>query len=179
MGVRWLCKHSVHGKKSLLPKGDLVDRLTGQNNGFGLGATEKKSGEGYCEVFTSRTTRQHDEGFLSYARQLFPNYNFFFFFFFNVYDFTDIDECKGNRSCHVNATCVNTLGSHVCQCHAGYTGNGRNCTDESKIFPTCTIFRTVLHVTFTYSTAPFSRVAGQLDNLFLITPFDLSSRFSG
>ena len=49
MGVRWLCKHSVHGKKSPLPKGDLVDRLTGQNNGFGLGGTEKKSGEGYCE----------------------------------------------------------------------------------------------------------------------------------
>ena len=82
MGVRWLCKHSVHGKKSPLPKGDLVDRLTGQNNGFGLGGTEKKSGEGYCEVFTSKTTRQHDEGFLSYARQLFPNYNFFFNFFF-------------------------------------------------------------------------------------------------
>ena len=23
--------------------------------------------------------------------------------FFCVYDFTDIDECKGNHSCHVNA----------------------------------------------------------------------------
>ena len=101
------------------------------------------------------------------------------FFIFYVYDFTDIDECKGNSSCHVNATCVNTIGSHVCQCHAGYTGNGRNCTGESNIFPTCTIFRTVLHVTFNYSAAPFSRVAGQLDNLLLITPFDLSSRFSG
>ena len=80
MGVRWLCKHSVHGKKSPLPKGDLVDWLTVQNNGFGLGGTEKKSGEGYCEVFTFRTTRQQDKGFLSYARQLFPNYNFFFMF---------------------------------------------------------------------------------------------------
>ena len=107
--------------------------------------------------------------------------NFFpitiFFPFFYVYDFTDIDEYKGNRSCHVNATCVNTLGSHVCQCHAGYTGNGRNCTGESNIFPTCTIFR--MHVTFNYNAAPFSRVAGQLDNLLLITPFDLSCRFSG
>ena len=177
MGVRWLCKNSVHGKKSPLPKGDLVDRLTLQNNGFGLGGIEKKSGEGYCEVFTCRTTRQQDEGFLSYVQQLFPNYNFFSFFY--VYDFTDIDKCKGNRSCHVNATCVNTLGSHVCQCHAGYTGNGRNCTGESNIFPTCTIFRTVLHVTFNYSAAPFSHVARQLDNLLLITPFDLSSRFSG
>ena len=81
MGVRWLCKNSVHGKKSPLPKGDLVDRLTVQNIGFGLGETEKKFGEGYYEVFTSRTTRQQDEGFLSYVRQLFPNYNFFSFFF--------------------------------------------------------------------------------------------------
>ena len=100
-------------------------------------------------------------------------------FFSYVYDFTDINECKGNHSCHVNATCMNTLGSHVCQCHAGYTGNGRNCTGESNIFPTCTIFRTVLHVTFNYSAAPFSHVARKLDNLLLITPFDLSSRFSG
>ena len=132
----------MHGKKSPLSKGDLVDRLTGQNNGFERGGTEKKSGEGYCEVFTSRTTRQQDEGFLSYARQLFPDYNFFFFFFY-VYDFTDIDECKGNRSCHVNATCVNTLGSHVCQCHAGYTGNGQNCTGEFNFF--ATIFLIVLY----------------------------------
>ena len=82
----------MHGKKSPLPKGDLVDRLTGQNNGFGPGRTEKKSGEGYCEVFTSRTTRQQDEGFLSYARQLFPNYNFFFYFFY-VYYFIIIFLC--------------------------------------------------------------------------------------
>ena len=45
MGGRWLSKHSVHGKKSPLVKGDLIDRLTGQNNGFELGGTEiKKSG---------------------------------------------------------------------------------------------------------------------------------------
>ena len=84
----------------------------------------------------------------------FPNYNFFY-----VYDFTDIDECKGNRFCHVNATCVNTLGSHVCQCHAGYTGNGRNCTGESNFFARNTIFRRVLHETFNYSVTPFSTVA--------------------
>ncbi|CAH3157274.1 unnamed protein product [Pocillopora meandrina] len=40
----------------------------------------------------------------------------------------DIDECKGNHSCHVNATCTNTKGSYVCSCHPGYTGNGRDCT---------------------------------------------------
>ena len=42
MGVRWLSKDSVHGKKYPVVKGDLIDRLTGQNNGFELGGTEKK-----------------------------------------------------------------------------------------------------------------------------------------
>ena len=54
-------------------------------------------------------------------RNFFPIINF-------SYDFTDIDECKGNQSCHVNATCTNTIGSHVCDCHPGYTGNGFDCT---------------------------------------------------
>ena len=44
MGVRWLGKDSMHGKKSTVVKGDLIDRLTGQNNGFELGEAEKKSG---------------------------------------------------------------------------------------------------------------------------------------
>ena len=36
-----LIKHSVL-KKTQLAKGDLMDGLTGQNNRFGLGGTEKK-----------------------------------------------------------------------------------------------------------------------------------------
>ena len=85
--------------------------------------------------------------------------------FFYVYDFTDIDECKGNHSCHVNATYKNILGSHIRQCQAGYTGNGRNCTGEINLF--AIILRIVLHHdTFNYSAAPFSGVARQLDNLF-------------
>ena len=48
-----------------------------------------------------------------------------FYFFF----LTDIDECKTYlNKCHVNATCNNTYGSHVCTCKPGYTGDGRNCT---------------------------------------------------
>ena len=43
----------------------------------------------------------------------------------------NIDECKGNHSCHVNAINMNALGSHVCECHAGYTGNERKCTHYS------------------------------------------------
>ena len=68
---------------------------------------------------------------------------FFFFFLSYVYDFTDINECKGNHSCHVNATCMNILESHVCRCHAGYTGNGQNCTGEFNFF--ATIFLIVLY----------------------------------
>ena len=41
MGVRWLGKDSIHGKKSPVVKGDLIDRLTGQNNGSELGEAEK------------------------------------------------------------------------------------------------------------------------------------------
>ena len=33
----------MQGKKSRLVKGDLIDRLTGQNNGFELGGTEIKN----------------------------------------------------------------------------------------------------------------------------------------
>ena len=57
--------------------------------------------------------------------------------FWFIYDFTDIDECKGNHhSCHSNATCTNTLGSHVCECNPGYTENGRNCTGEFNFLAT-------------------------------------------
>ena len=118
---------------------------------------------------SSASVQNHKTKRLRFARQLFPNYNSFFY----VYDFTDIDECKGNNSCHVNATCKNILGSHVCQCHAGYTGNGQNCAGEINLV--VTIFRIVLHDTFNYSAAPFSRVARQLDNLSLRNSAILSS----
>ena len=54
----------------------------------------------------------------------------------------------------MNATCKNILGSHVCQCHAGYTGNGQNCAGEINLV--VTIFRIVLHDTFNYSAAILS-----------------------
>ena len=63
----------------------------------------------------------------------------------------------------MNATYKNILGSHVRQCQAGYTGNGRNCTGEINL--SAIILRIVLHDTFNDSAAPFSRVARQLDNL--------------
>ena len=48
--------------------------------------------------------------------------------------FSDIDECKGNHSCQVNATCTNTNGSYVCVCEPGFNGNGQSCTGEFNVF---------------------------------------------
>nr|XP_058951787.1 fibrillin-1-like [Pocillopora verrucosa] len=43
----------------------------------------------------------------------------------------DIDECERNlSSCHVNADCLNTIGSFVCRCHTGYIGDGTNCNAD-------------------------------------------------
>ena len=57
----------------------------------------------------------------------FPVINYYYYYYY-FYDFPDIDECKGNHSCHVNATCTNTNGSYVCTCNPGYVGNGSDCT---------------------------------------------------
>ena len=43
--------------------------------------------------------------------------------------FIDHDECANrNHSCHANATCHNTIGSHNCSCNEGFNGDGLNCT---------------------------------------------------
>ena len=77
-----------------------------------------------------------------------------------IYGFSDIDECRGNHSCYKNAECKNTLGSHVCECLAGYTGNGQNCTGEFNLFAS-----TFRHVRLQQYHS-------------LITRFNSSSRFS-
>ena len=126
-------------------------KLTGQNNIFELG---KKIWWlvicGAC-VYKHKTTRLRH---LSLRSATFSQWQFFY-----VYDFTDVDECKGNHSCHVDATCMNTNGSYNCDCHPGYTGNGQNCKGEFN--PFATIFRTILHDTFDHSVTPFSCVARQ------------------
>ena len=42
---------------------------------------------------------------------------------------SDIDECQASPAvCHVNANCVNNIGSpDNCTCKTGFSGNGRNC----------------------------------------------------
>ena len=66
--------------------------------------------------------------FLSLCSATSSQLHFLKYIIFYVYHFTDINECKGNNSCHVNAICMNTKGSYVCTCHPGYTGNGNECT---------------------------------------------------
>ena len=39
----------------------------------------------------------------------------------------DINECW-TYPCHGNATCNNTIGSYMCACDPGYSGDGFNCT---------------------------------------------------
>ena len=58
--------------------------------------------------------------------------------------FSGIDECKRNYSCHVNATCKNTDGSYVCECHPGFNGNGQNCSNEFNLFAT-SLMKSALH----------------------------------
>ena len=45
----------------------------------------------------------------------------------------DVDECdiadvSTDNDCHGNATCNNTIGSYVCVCDDGWSGNGFNCS---------------------------------------------------
>ena len=39
----------------------------------------------------------------------------------------DIDECKIENDCDVNAECLNAPGSYECSCKAGFVGHGKTC----------------------------------------------------
>ena len=67
---------------------------------------------------------------LAYARQFLHTFDTFL----PICQFIDVDECKGNHSCHESLNCTNTFGSHVCDCQAEYNGNGQNCTGEFKVY---------------------------------------------
>lgn len=45
----------------------------------------------------------------------------------------DIDECP-NNPCHLSATCINTVGSYMCACDLGYSGDGFSCSGMKNIF---------------------------------------------
>ena len=41
---------------------------------------------------------------------------------------SDINECSASSGvCDVNANCQNTLGSYLCSCKPGYSGDGKTC----------------------------------------------------
>ena len=45
--------------------------------------------------------------------------------------FLDVNECDiGIDSCHMNATCINTVGSYDCKCDRGFSGDGFNCSSK-------------------------------------------------
>lgn len=45
----------------------------------------------------------------------------------------DIKECNGNHDCHEYAVCDDTLGSFICTCKEGFSGNGTYCEGLSYI----------------------------------------------
>ena len=51
----------------------------------------------------------------------------------SICNFLDIDECEGSHSCRLSATCINTVGSHDCQCQPVYTENGQSCTGSCSL----------------------------------------------
>ena len=46
----------------------------------------------------------------------------------------DIDECLTSQPCHANATCNNTVGSYLCSCDLGYSGDGMKCSGRNGVF---------------------------------------------
>ena len=44
----------------------------------------------------------------------------------------DIDECTTNtHNCDPDASCANSIGSFVCTCNQGYSGDGITCSGEN------------------------------------------------
>jgi len=51
------------------------------------------------------------------------------------YHNADIGECaQGLDNCHKDAECTDTIGSYLCTCNAGFTGNGFNCSSRFSLF---------------------------------------------
>lgn len=52
--------------------------------------------------------------------------------FFTHYLLADSNECtSGNFQCDANAGCSNYVGSYLCTCQKGYTGDGKTCQGKN------------------------------------------------
>ena len=86
-------------------------------------------------------------GYFSYSFSLsyFVMIFFFGFFFLLIKEVnqneltninTDVNEClTNNGGCHINANCTNTIGSFICECKTGYSGDGFDCEGIFFFFP--------------------------------------------
>lgn len=55
-------------------------------------------------------------------------FSLFSFCYCFSHGFSDINECtSGANTCDENAECINTVGSFVCQCLTGFSGDGTTC----------------------------------------------------
>ena len=55
---------------------------------------------------------------------------------YNQYLFLELDECSVDNSsnCSEYANCTNIMGSYMCECNPGYTGNGSYCEGMLYLF---------------------------------------------
>ena len=52
----------------------------------------------------------------------------------------DVDECeKSVHDCSIKARCVNQEPSYTCTCHAGYRGDGHQCSSKSTVCNHCVV----------------------------------------
>ena len=60
---------------------------------------------------------------------------YFFYFLIFVINCLDIDEClESLDNCDINnGNCNNTIGSFICTCVSGFSGDGTNCSSKTYI----------------------------------------------